>query len=231
MKRILIVTALEREIAHFVSGWPSRSIQGHRRQITLYERGDLAVVAGGIGSRAARVATDAAFKARRGEIDLIISAGLAGALVGGLKVGDIFRPGQVIDEADSLTIPTSGGEGKLVSSGAVASIEIKQILARRFLAQAVDMEAYAVADVAQLHRVPFLAVKAISDEVEFALPPLGKFLSDDGRFQTASFLAYVAIRPWLWPGVVALGSNGRRASAALCQALTDLVSRYSPAQD
>lgn len=231
MKRILIVAAMEREVAGFIEGWTRRELTVQKRSVFLYLREKVAVVCGGIGSRASRLAADEAYKALNGEVSLMISAGVAGSLKQGVRVAQIIQPAEVIDEADSLTIRTTAGAGKLVSSAAVANEEIKDILARRFEADAVDMEAYAVADVARLHGVDFLAIKAISDEFDFAMPPLGRFVSDDGHFQTASFAAFVAIRPWLWPSVIALASNTAKAVVALRAALTDVVSRYSPAQD
>jgi adenosylhomocysteine nucleosidase len=231
MKRIVIVAAMEREVKNFVAGWQLETIDVSHRAISLYERNDVAVVCGGIGGRAARIASDEAYKILGGEVSLFVSAGVAGALVANLKVGDVIQPLEIIDEADSLTIRASSGKGKLVSSGAVASAPVKDILARRFQADAVDMEAYAVADVAQVHGVPFIAVKAISDELGFKMPPLGRFVSESGTFQTASFVAYVTVRPWLWPSVLRLGANTAKAAQALSRALTDVVSRYSPAQD
>ena len=230
MKRIVIVAAMEREISNFVAGWPSRTIQG-KRPLKIYEKHNVAVVCGGIGSRAARRAADEGYKEFDGEVSLFVSTGIAGALVPELNVGDVLQPAEIVDEADSLTIHSAAGKGKLVSSGAVASREIKQILARRFAAEAVDMEAYAVADVAQLYHVPFLAIKAISDEFDFPMPPLGRFVSEEGQFQTASFMAYILIRPWLWRRVLSLGRNSQKASLALTKPLTDVVSRYSPAQE
>jgi hypothetical protein len=150
---------------------------------------------------------------------MFISAGYAGALDPHLKPGDIVRPAQVIDDADGLSIATASGSGKLVTAGVVASQSLKRLFAQKHHAQAVDMEAYAVGDVARIYGVPFLAVKAITDELDFAMPPLGKFISADGQLQKTAFALYSALRPWTWPALFRLGRNSQRASAALARAL------------
>ena len=49
------------------------------------------------------------------------------------------------------------------------------------------MEAAAVAAVAQERGIEFAAVKAISDELDFVMPPVGRFVDADGKFETARF--------------------------------------------
>ena len=56
-------------------------------------------------------------------------------------------------------------------------------LAQSYGAQAVDMEAAAVARGAQARGVRFMAVKAISDESTFAMPSMDRFV--DGRVNFA----------------------------------------------
>jgi len=78
------------------------------------------------------------------------------------------------------------------------------------------MEAAAVARAAQSHSIPFMAVKAISDEYNFDLPPMDGFVTPDGQFRTAAFAAFIAIRPWLWGKTSRLASGSAKASRALC---------------
>src|SRR5712671_4793803 len=94
-------------------------------------------------------------------------------------------------------------------------------------ADAVDMEAYSVGDVASIYKVPFIAIKAISDELDFPMPPLGRFVTDTGQFSTAGFVAYTAIRPWTWPSVIQLGKNASLASEKLAAALNALGDRLT----
>ncbi len=68
-------------------------------------------------------------------------------------------------------------------------------MAEAYWAHAVDMEAAAVARGAQAHDITFVGLKAISDEADFDMPPIERFVAGDGRFRTAAFAAYVLFVP------------------------------------
>jgi hypothetical protein len=82
------------------------------------------------------------------------------------------------------------------------------------------MEAAAVARSAEAHGIKFLACKVISDTHDSRLPPIMRFVKN-GHFNTGAFIAHVAIRPWLWPGVVRLARNSAVAAKVLSAALAD----------
>jgi adenosylhomocysteine nucleosidase len=147
---------------------------------------------------------------------LVISAGFAGALERDLAIGSIQTPRCVIDASDGSRTDTGTGAGVLVTAQSVAGPGQKLKLAKAFSGQAVDMEAAAVARGAQARGVRFIAVKAISDESDFAMPPTERFVSPEGHFQTGQFLTFTAIRPWLWPKMIRLARNASHASRALC---------------
>jgi hypothetical protein len=79
------------------------------------------------------------------------------------------------------------------------------------------MEAAAVARAAEARRVLFAVVKVISDEFDFTLPDMDRFVDSDGRFLESRFGLFAAIRPWIWPQVVRLATNSKRASRVLCE--------------
>lgn len=222
MQKIVIVAAMERELSGLIAGWPAKIVPSSRGRVRLYENGAVLCAVGGMGTIMARAAADAAYR-QAGEVGMMVSAGLAGALTSEWNVGDIFRPATVIDDADGLAIETGNGAGTLITSGTVADETLKKIFAEKHIAQAVDMEAFAVADVARVHGVPFQAVKAISDELDFPMPPLGRFIREDGTFETGRFAVYAAMRPRLWGTIARLRSNSSRASAALCTALAGFL--------
>jgi hypothetical protein len=230
MPKLAIIAALEREVADFVRGWQRHTIPGTMRTVTLFERDNVIVVYAGIGAVSARTAADVAYKHANGAISHFISAGLAGALTPEWKVGDVFRPATIIDEADDLSIPTSGGAGTLITAGTVADEQVKRIFAAKHIAQAVDMEAYAVADVARIYKVPFSAIKVISDELDFPMPPLGRFVSERGEFRTLAFVTYAAVRPWLWPTVLRLGQNSAKATEVLTRELAQIAAQAEAAK-
>ena len=55
------------------------------------------------------------------------------------------------------------------------------------------MEGAAVAQVAKERGLKFAAVKAISDDAAFEMPPMNRFIDENGRFATGRFLMYVAL--------------------------------------
>jgi adenosylhomocysteine nucleosidase len=172
------------------------------------------LVCGGIGADAARRATDATFYFYHPA--LILSVGFAGALDPTLKVGNIFLPRFVIDANDGSTVEMSSGTGTLLTFSSVARVDQKAKYLKDYGAAAIDMEAAAVARAAQSQSIPFIAVKAISDEYNFDLPSMERFVRQDGQFRTAAFAAFIAIRPWLWARTVRLAGNTAKASRALC---------------
>jgi adenosylhomocysteine nucleosidase len=217
MPRIAIVAALEREVASLIRRWKVRMIEHEGRRYQLFESREAALICGGIGPEAARRATEAIVREVRPE--QIWSVGFAGGLDPALKVGEVFEPGLVINAADGVRTGTGYGQGTLVSFSAVAGREQKEKLRDAYSAAAVDMEAAAVAQVSELRGIRFGAVKVVSDELGFSMPPLQDFMSSDGTFRTARFAMHVAVRPWLWMRTIALGQNSAKASRALCVAL------------
>src|SRR5215469_353441 len=228
--KIAIVAALERELDPLVKNWRRTTVEHEGRQFTFYEESYAIVVCAGIGPEAGRRAAQAVIVKYAPEI--IISAGVAGALVPELKVGETIFPAVVVDTQDGSrretaihTSPVSNtaqGRTIVVSSAEIARIQQKEQLAKSYGAHAVDMEGAAVARAAEAHNLPFLAIKSISDEYDFDLPDVGKFIHD-AEFQTARFALYVAVRPWLWLRVMRLARNTRMASENLCTWLRDSV--------
>jgi adenosylhomocysteine nucleosidase len=217
--RVAIVAALDREVQPLAKRWRINNREYGGRNFKFFENGLAVLVCGGIGAEAARRACEAVIKLYQPR--LVISAGFAGALDPRLEVGRILTPHLVIDANDSSRTEVGSGNGVVVSFNAVADVHQKLKLGSAYGADAVDMEAAAVARGADAHGTPFVAVKAISDEVGFEMPSLDKFIARDGQFQAARFAMFAAVRPWLWPGVIRLRANTKKASRALCRALEE----------
>jgi adenosylhomocysteine nucleosidase len=217
MSRIGVVAALEREVAPLVRSWKTRTREHSGRSYTFFENGDVVVVCGGIGLEPARRAAEAMIQ--EFQPSHIVSVGFVGALDPKLRAGAVLQPRTVIDAKDGSRTDTGCGEGTLVSFGSVAGREQKEKLCKAYGAAAVDMEAAAVAQAAQLCGVEFGALKVVSDEADFDIPAMEKFVGADGRLNAAKFALHVAVRPWLWAGTIALARNSARASRALCGAL------------
>lgn len=223
MPKIAIIAALEREIRPVVKNWEAVAVQHEARSFTFYESNYAVVVCGGIGPEAARRAAEAAIV--KYSPNILISAGIAGALVAELHVGETIFPALVIDAQDgsrhetaiknSPVANTPLGRTTVVSYPLISGTKQKQQLAKSYGAQAVDMESAAVARAAMTHNLPFYAIKSISDEYDFEMPEMTQFIRD-GQFQEKRFAFYVALRPWLWFRVIRLARNARIASENLC---------------
>jgi len=222
MPSIAIVAALEREVRPLVKTWRVSEREHDGRRFRFFENGETVLVCGGVGSIAARRAAEALIALFHPNV--VYSAGFAGALDPTLKVAAVLRPSRVINASDASSAHLGGGNGTLVSFGSVASPEQKVKLRDSFGAQAVDMEAAAVARAAEARGVTFGVVKVVSDEIDFEFPAMERFVDAEGRFSEARFAMFAAIRPWLWPRVIRLARNSNRASRALCAYLDELTS-------
>jgi nucleoside phosphorylase len=221
MSRTVIIVAMEREIAPLVRGWQRSSISDSARSFAAFEKDEQAVVISGIGREHAETATRAAIAQYRPA--QLISAGLAGALIRSLKAGSVVTPNVIVDAADGAeyrcTMESGGvvGGGVLVSASEIAGTEAKRKLVEQLHALVVDMEAASVVRAAQGAGIGFRCVKAISDEADFAMPPLARFVDKEGNFRSGRFATWAAVRPWQWARVIALGKNTRKAVSALCE--------------
>ena len=149
MPKVAIVAALEREVKDLISNWSRIEREFEGRKFAFFERGELVVVWGGIGTECARRAAEAVIALYHPA--RVESVGFAGALDETLRVGEVFRPAEVIDVRDGSRFETSGfesgdakGDGRLVTFMAVAGAEQKAKLAQAYQARAVDMEAAGV---------------------------------------------------------------------------------------
>jgi adenosylhomocysteine nucleosidase len=214
---IAIVAALPREVAPLVKGW-QRCEGAHR--IFLWKRGNAVVACAGIGATRAALACEAVMKAA--PIATLISAGLAGACDPSLRVGDVVRASIVIDAKTGERFESAFEDcnAVVVTGGLIASVHEKQRLHQAYGASAVDMEASTVARIACAHNLEFRAVKAISDEADFAMEGMERFVTADGHFREVAFAMHSAIRPHTWARVIGLGRNSSRATRALTEALS-----------
>lgn len=224
---IAIIAALEREVRPLVQRWPRRQLVSGERTFPAFSKQEVLVVCSGIGGGLARQAAVAVFAAERPR--MVISAGLAGALSSHWKVGQIVYPATVVDLGTGARYAGGGSDGVLVSASSVLDRDAKRRIAGAYGAETADMEAAAVALVAGQHGCPFVAVKAVSDDSEFAMPSFEGFIDSAGRIRTASFVAACAIRPSSWPMLVRLARNSAHASRELCRALSHLIEQQHTA--
>ena len=202
----------------------------------------------GIGRRRAEKATR--FVLERFSVTELISVGFAGALTSDLKIGDVVACSTVRrasgfgkDEGEAepyaadaglLALASSGtGDGStrslaatcVTTPGVVSGAGAKQELGREFQAQVVDMESYWIAGMASTHRVPFIAIRSISDTLEDDLRAVDHILDSEGRVLWKRVVPYFLLHPHHLPSMFTAFRNMRRAERNLTAFISDLVKR------
>lgn len=221
MFRLAMVAALEREVHPLIKHWQVREREHEGRVFRFHEDGPAVLVCGGIGPAAARRAAEAVIVLYRPA--MLYSVGYAGALDPALAVGELLLPARIINADDSSRVDLPQGQGVLLSHAQVASVAQKSKLRESYGAQAIDMEAAAVARAAEARHLPFQAIKVISDEFNFELPATDRFVDTEGRFREMRFALHAALRPWLWAGLIRLARNSARATSTLCAKLREIL--------
>lgn len=223
MTRTALIAAMPGELKAVVVGWKHQRKNGvdtwaHRDE-NLY----VAACAG-----AGQAAATRAFAAIEEDapIDLVFSLGWAGALTTDVAPGFAHNMAGVIDvrTGERFQCDADAGSLWLLTSPIVANEAEKRRLAEAYpAASMVDMEAAAIARLAQMRGIPFYAIKGISDAVDAKLPDFNRFLGPDGRFHTAKFVLSSLLRPSYWPSLVRMGENSRKASQSIAKSLQEFL--------
>ncbi|MEO8737421.1 MAG: nucleoside phosphorylase [Edaphobacter sp.] len=223
--RVGIIAAMSGELKPLVCGWQRKPTTVKHLHLWTQTIGpdELIAVCGGMGAQAA-LRSFAAIEAS-GPLDLVLSVGWAGALEKGKQAGECYVVSEIIDsqtgECFSLTI----GDRKLrlVTTPRVADEAEKRRLWQTYGAVLVDMEAAAIARLAQIRSLPMYCFKAVSDGVEANLPSINSFISNDGQLRLLPFLAHVALRPRYWGSLLQLGRTSATAAKALATTITNFL--------
>jgi adenosylhomocysteine nucleosidase len=180
------------------------------------------LVANGPGPKLAGDAVDVVKKHE--SMDALISIGFCGGLRRTLAPCEIFVASEVVGAGPAL-LPVSTQRfqtGKLLSIDRVVSAAAEKS-ALSDDADAVEMEAAAVAARAREWNVPFYAVRVVTDTCEESFPlDFNQMRSADGRFSRAKILAAAVRRPGVvLPELMKLNKRTKRASQALGDFLAD----------
>jgi adenosylhomocysteine nucleosidase len=218
---IVIVAALSGEIKPLVRSWAALET---RDGVDGWQHPSASIMAfcGGMG---AGPATRAFARARQVcEPVQLLSVGWGGALREELGPGAIIRASMVRDLNTGEMFAALGTGGLLLTSTRVAVREDKERLARTYDgAVAVDMEAATLARLALAHGLGFRAIKAISDTLDEELPDMNPFITSQGQFATARFIAHVATKPRYWSALSEFGKQAKLAAENLCAAIADEI--------
>jgi len=215
-RRIAILAALPREVAPLVRDWPVRTLL-HREGASIWECDGAIVVCAGMGRE--RVARALELAEGRVPLSSIFSVGYAGALRSGMAIDTVYWPATVIDAQTGERFECKGSDGTLVTSDHVVHATEKRELAERWNADLVDMEAAAVARLAQTRNLPFRTLRVISDEAGDKLPDLGRFADELGGFREVAFAVYLGLHPWLIPAAVRMGKRATQGSRMMAETL------------
>ncbi len=225
--RIAIIAALPGELKPLVKGW--QALQKLPKGIQMWQQpraqNDVVAVCAGMGAAAARRAFAAAEFG--GALDLVLSVGWAGGL-DATDDGTAKVVSEIIDTQTGERFHPSSSDGafRLVTAVGVANAAEKRRLAATYAATLVDMEAAAVARLAQIRAIPMICIKAVSDDVAAKLPDLNPFIDLSGQLRLGRFLAYVALRPGYWAPLAALGRRSAHAAEALAGAVERLLTDH-----
>jgi adenosylhomocysteine nucleosidase len=181
----------------------------------------VALVANGPGPKLAGATID--MVKEHVKVDEVISIGFCGGLEPSLGPCDIFVATEVIG-AGSARLPVVSRAfktGRLLSIDRVVSTaEEKAQLAEG--ADAVEMEAASVWDRARQWKVPFYAVRVVTDTAGESFPlDFNQLRSADGRFSRTKILAAALGRPSVIPALMKLNNRTKRAAQALGDFLAD----------
>ena len=181
------------------------------------------MVANGPGPQLAGAAVDAV--EQNEEMDALVSIGFCGGLNPSLRAGDIFVASEVngIGPALAPSSPRPFKTGKLLSMDRVVCTASEKADLAKTGADAVEMEAAAVADRATRHQVPFYAVRVVTDTFSETFPlEFNQMRSADGRFSRAKILGAAMRSPVaVFPELIKLNKRTKCAARALGDFLAD----------
>jgi adenosylhomocysteine nucleosidase len=223
MTRVAIIAAMPGELKPLARGWAHE----RRGRVDLwrwkFDNGEWIAACGGAGVAAATRAF--AEVEKDGPPDMAISVGWVGALNPAMETGRSYGVSGVIDlrTGERFNVANWSVDRWLVTSPIVADQVEKQRLAAAYKADLVDMEAAAIARLAQMRGIPFYCIKGVSDGFHDKLPDFNRFIRPDGQFDMAGMALFSILRPWLWPSLIRMGENSSKASQSIRDSLLDFL--------
>jgi nucleoside phosphorylase len=244
---IVIFYAFSREVAALKRRLKNRSalnLKGLNGFRTRTDRGEAVFIATGIGLKRGKAIARQALAALP-ETHLVIATGVAGALSGGLRPGDIViadramraradspHPEHVVP-VDAATLEfcehTLHAAGLASSTGAILSsprvipnTEGKRAAKQHSGAIAVDMESAAIAAEAVARGVPFAIVRTVIDSLEDEI--FGAEMADEeGRVKPLAAANYLVRNPGAFLKIPWMLRNLALATRALADAIEALI--------
>lgn len=157
-------------------------------------------------------------------VNALVSFGLAGGLDPALRPGRVIIPATIrldgsLYPADLALARLFGGvTGHSLLAGTTIAVDAatKRRLYSMERAHAIDLESGSVARIAEIHDLPFVAVRAICDPAERDLPPAAVSALDlEGDIGLIRVLRSLLRDPGQIPALLAVAADAARARRAL----------------
>lgn len=189
----------------------------------------------GVGVRRARNGT--IYVIQKFKPELIISAGLGGALRDGLRVGDIIVGEWVLSlkrnekkrlfcEINRLSMDFMKG-GLLTEDRFLHDPDEKRRLYRQTGALSVDMETWGVVEAADDYGAPVISVRSISDDSKVELPDMRHFYSSSGELRKLNAFGYLVFNPRLiYPFLRLVLFDMKKSTSTLNRFLKELIQNF-----
>jgi hypothetical protein len=156
-------------------------------------------------------------------------AGLGGAIDPALAIGDV-----VIDGQSTLPVPTGHWRrGEICTTpDLVATVAQKHALFAASGALVADLENAIAREFAARHGIPFLGIRAVSDDAGERLDPATlRWIDATGRLRPARLAADLFRRPATIPALWRLGRRSRVAVRNLAEAVRMIVCALDAASE
>ena len=192
---------------------------------------------------------DGSERARRGLADLlshfdlrsVIAIGIAGGLSADLEVGDVVAASRVTNGSGDVPPPDGGLLARAlelegVTDGSIYShceIAVDPVAKKRLwqlagsrAAQVVDLETASYARAAAAERVPYAALRAVSDSSTEALPlDFNRFRKRDGSSDRYRVSRYALLHPSIVPELMQLRERLRLCANRLAILVEEILSQ------
>jgi nucleoside phosphorylase len=183
--------------------------------------------------------------------DAVLSVGFCGALYSEARIGDLVWASQCLhiregetslpySHADMIPIPAGAGRKKIIETlqGQIKIQEGSFITLSAWMPKSLlirgtprdipfpvcDRETFHLAELSQQNRLPFFAIRSVTDRMdEDIAPQLFQVVDETGHYSVLRYLNVLIARPSLIFDSVKLGRNAARASRRLCQAVNALL--------
>jgi len=208
-----------------------------------YDSRDVVLVQTGVGKKRAERAAQLVLE--RYPVTALVSFGFGGALSDETEVGDIVLCPALYEETGSgapcrsdaglisSAEQASSGKAKFVSGNGLTATRVvsdskaKRVLGKAFSAKVVDMESYWIGSMASARKVPFLAVRAISDTIDDRLPPFGRFMDSNGTVQPKQAALYFFSHPYQLVSLGHFYRSSGKARHSLTRFILSLIPRIA----